>query len=117
MTKKIEGTEENWESGELGRSKDYAVRSTTTSQEAMDAACDLKAISIRLEEDLIDDLKGFAEFEGIGYQPLIRKILHRFVEGETKRHMRMHASFERKKLLEEAEAESTSKASPARKRA
>lgn len=56
----------------------------------------LKMISQRLEEELIEDLKFFAEFEGMGYQPLMRKVLHRYVEGETKKHLRMQASLQRR---------------------
>lgn len=96
MNNKIEGSTENWETGELGISVEHASRSTVTLQDQMDEACGLKAISIRLEEDLIEDLKLFAEFEQIKYQPLIRKVLHRFVEGERKRHRRMQESLERK---------------------
>lgn len=44
----------------------------------------LQAISIRLQPDLIQDLKTIAQHNGIGYQTLIKQILHRFVHAEMK---------------------------------
>ncbi|TWG93563.1 hypothetical protein L599_001200000230 [Luteimonas sp. J16] len=44
----------------------------------------LQMISIRLPKALIDDLKYFAEREGLGYQPLIRRILVRWASHEYK---------------------------------
>lgn len=44
----------------------------------------LQAISIRLQPDLIQDLKTIAQHNGIGYQTLIKQILHRFVHSEKK---------------------------------
>lgn len=45
---------------------------------------DLQMISIRLQRTLIKDLKFIATAHGIGYQPLIRDILSRFVVHEKK---------------------------------
>jgi hypothetical protein len=39
-------------------------------------------ISIRLQKDLIKELKFIAKFHGIGYQPLIRDVLGRFSRHE-----------------------------------
>ncbi|AWV07217.1 hypothetical protein C9I47_1516 [Lysobacter maris] len=44
----------------------------------------LQMISIRLPKVLIEDLKRFAEREGLGYQPLIRRVLMRWVGHEYK---------------------------------
>ncbi len=70
---------DRWESRELGTSNDSVhVVSEQLSQE-IDQALELQLISIRLQKKLIEDLKNIAIEEGIGYQPLIRQALTRFV--------------------------------------
>jgi len=68
-----------WERGERGQSAEHADRVSrsreTELDEMIDEALDLKMISIRLQEGLIEALKAIAERKGIGYQPLIRQIL------------------------------------------
>lgn len=91
MTKnaeKIEGTVEAWESGQLGRDVQYAKLDNSLSIKDLDDALELKAISIRLKKSLISDLKLIANNEGMGYQPLIKQLLERFVIGEFKRYAR-----------------------------
>lgn len=83
MEKLIKGTEEAWESGELGQSEEH-VRKSTLDPLQLDVSLGLKAISIRMQESLIDDLKLIAEIHGLGYQPLIKQVLKRFVEAEKK---------------------------------
>ena len=51
---------------------------------AIDKALGLKAISIRLQTNMIDELKAIAARDGIGYQPLIKRVLARFIEEEQK---------------------------------
>ena len=81
----IPGTEEAWETGQLGLDPEYArVHEDASTEEALDRALALKMISIRLEEDLIDDFKRIAEMEGIGYQTLMRTVLRRFAESEMR---------------------------------
>ncbi|WP_310625882.1 hypothetical protein [Limnohabitans sp.] len=48
---------------------------------ALDEALGLQSISIRLPKQLIDQYKLIAHFHGVGYQPLMRDILARFVPG------------------------------------
>ncbi|MDO4640789.1 MAG: hypothetical protein Q4A84_03675 [Neisseria sp.] len=72
-----------WESRELGADETFARKSAVTGEE-MDAALGLKPISIRLQQGMIDDLKAIAALHGIGYQPLIKQILARFIESEQK---------------------------------
>lgn len=50
----------------------------------LDEALDLQPISIRLQRDLIDNLKALARLNGLGYQPLIRQVLTRWVDCELK---------------------------------
>jgi len=47
-------------------------------------ALELQMISIRLQKELISNLKLIADHHNIGYQPLIRDLLNRFVKFELK---------------------------------
>ena len=49
---------------------------------AIEDALELQMISIRLQKSLIAHLKAIADFHQIGYQPLIRDLLNRFVQSE-----------------------------------
>lgn len=48
----------------------------------IERALELQMISIRLQRSLITNLKLIADFHKIGYQPLIRDLLNRFVRSE-----------------------------------
>lgn len=85
---KIESTPESWETGELGRDEQFIKISEDIKQEAIDESLELQMISIRLQKSLIDDMKMIAKLHGLGYQPLIRQILTRFVECEKKQLLR-----------------------------
>lgn len=95
MSKKISNTEVNWEAGTLGTSLEHAEPSSTNLED-IDTALAMQSISIRLSGSLIDDLKLIAEINGLGYQPLIRRVLTRFVEGETKQLLRDNANLLKK---------------------
>lgn len=69
-----------WEDGELGRSEEHVAVSTTD----VDDALGMQMISIRLQKRLLGDLKKIADHHGIGYQPMIRDLLNRFVHSEMK---------------------------------
>lgn len=72
---------EKWENGELGRSLEHAKK-VDESDIGLDDALELQLISIRLQKSLIAQLKGIADFHGIGYQPMIRDLLNRFARSE-----------------------------------
>lgn len=74
---------EAWESGELGQDADSVAVSPVDAQE-VDDALELQLISIRLQKKLIHGLKAIANHHGIGYQPMIRDLLNRFVQSELK---------------------------------
>lgn len=74
---------DQWEARELGASEAY-VKPSTLDGKAVDEALGLKAISIRLQASMIDELKAIAARDGIGYQPLIKRVLARFIEEEQK---------------------------------
>ena len=73
---------DKWENRELGASADN-VR-VSTNAEALDDALGMQLISIRLQKKLIADLKRVAGHYGLGYQPMIRDLLNRFVNAELK---------------------------------
>ncbi|VAW67787.1 hypothetical protein MNBD_GAMMA09-386 [hydrothermal vent metagenome] len=83
-TKKIEGTAEAWENDLLGSDPKHAKKSTLKGA-AIDTAMDLQMISIRLQKTLLVDLKKIATINGIGYQPLMKQILKRFVDSEMRK--------------------------------
>lgn len=107
---KIEGTTEAWEERQLGCDEEFA-KPADIDLEQLDDALDLQMISIRLQKGLLDGLKVIAQLNGIGYQPLIKQVLHRFVAAE----MRMIAmnALENSEKLEENEG--CSEVGPAKK--
>ena len=81
---KFHASVEAWESGKLGRELKHAKRASQAAEKALEDAFEMHMISIRLQKKLIDDLKFTAKPHGIGYQPLIRQLLTRFVVSEFK---------------------------------
>jgi hypothetical protein len=79
---KIQGTDEAWESGELGQDEQYVKVADDINVNLLDDSLELQMISIRLQKSLIEDFKMIAQLHGIGYQPLIRQALKRFADGE-----------------------------------
>lgn len=80
----IANTPEAWESGELGQSLEHTkvVPSKTASE--INDALGLQMISIRLDKELIDMFKLLGSKYQMGYQPLMREALKRFVDGKLK---------------------------------
>jgi predicted DNA binding CopG/RHH family protein len=77
---------ELWENRELGASEEYVRRVSKDRQRAFDDALGLQPITIRLQKELVDELKELAKSEGLGYQPYVRQILTCFVrEKQEKR--------------------------------
>ena len=81
---KIENSAEAWESGELGSDLKHARVVDKKFSAQIDEALGLQMISIRLEQDLIESFKLLGTKYDMGYQPLMREALKRFVEGEFK---------------------------------
>jgi len=92
---KIPGTPDAWEDGSLGLDE-ASARKVDLSIEEVAEAVGLKTISIRMQPDLLEELKMIADFHGIGYQPLMKQVLRRFVDAEAKKIMReLHAKLEK----------------------
>lgn len=64
----------------------------------------LKSISIRMQQDLLEELKMIAGLNGLGYQSLIKQQLRRFVDAEMRSLLRQQYS-EKLKIDEEASEE------------
>lgn len=73
-----------WERGDLGASEEHVRVSSTDQELVLDDALGMQHISIRLQKKLIADLKRVAGHHGIGYQPMVRDLLNRFVQAELK---------------------------------
>lgn len=76
---------DDWESRKLGASAEHVRKVSRSKEKAIDENLGLQMISIRLQKDLIDELKHFAREAGMGYQPYIRQLLSRHVSGKKKR--------------------------------
>ena len=83
MKAKIVDHDDAWESREVGADEQHVEVAPDISKE-LDAALDLHPISIRLQKPLVENLKALAHLHGLGYQPLIRQILTRWVDSELK---------------------------------
>jgi predicted DNA binding CopG/RHH family protein len=99
---KLRASEEAWEEGRLGQSEEHVRKSGEESEKALDEALNMQLISLRLPKGLINDLKIIAKLNGIGYQPLIRQLLTRFVIGEKKQALLDHLA--RTRSQEKAQA-------------
>ena len=84
MKKKIKDTEQAWDARTLGAETEFVGVADASHEQALEEALELQAISIRLPKDLIRNYKLIAEFHGVGYQPLMRDVLQRFVAAELK---------------------------------
>lgn len=74
---------DRWDNNELGDEEAFAVV-VEGAAEALDEALELHLISIRLQKGLIEALKSIAAFHGVGYQPMVRDVLRRFVRAELR---------------------------------
>jgi len=79
---KILDTAEAWEDGILGADETSAKVSDLIDQDSIDEAVGLQVISIRLQKNVLQDLKAIAKMNNMGYQPLIKNLLQRFVTAD-----------------------------------
>lgn len=74
-------TPEAWDDRTLGADEAHAQVADESHEAALDEALGLQSISIRLPKQLISQYKLISHFHGVGYQPLMRDVLSRFVPG------------------------------------
>ncbi len=76
---------ELWDSRKLGASEAHAKPVSDEQDKALDEAMGLHLLSFRIQKPIIEQLKQLAKLESIGYQPLMRQILTKYVrENEYK---------------------------------
>lgn len=78
-TTQIQDTPEAWENRTLGADEAYVVKAEQSHEIALDEALGMQSISIRLPKQLIEHYKLIAQFHDVGYQPLMRDVLQRWV--------------------------------------
>ncbi len=105
MENKIEVPEVDYDT--VGEEEQFVATVQGQMDKSIDDVLGLQPISIRLQKDLIENLKGLAQLNGLGYQPLIRQILTRWVDCELKRVLNEKLAAERANALrnEQAQAE------------
>lgn len=103
--KKIPGTDEAWDSRELGADEKFVAVAQDVDEAAIDDALELRPISIRLQKSLIEDFKLIAQLHGMGYQPLMRQVLMRFADCEKKQILREVAATSAREQEDEAARE------------
>ncbi len=81
---RIKDTPEAWDERVLGAQEEYAAVADASHEETLDEALGLQSIAIRLPKEMIRQYKLIAHFHGVGYQPLMRDVLARFVPGALK---------------------------------
>ena len=78
-----DSSDDRWEKETLQEEADEASRASAEQEEKLnrllDEGLDLELISIRLQKGLIDAYKELARREGLGYQPLMRQVLTRYI--------------------------------------
>ena len=94
--KKVPASDEAWESGELGNDPKTAKIFEGDIQGQVDEAIAMQPISIRLPKSLIETFKLLGQEHGLGYQPLMRRVLTRFAEAEMKRVLNDHVAEQRR---------------------
>ena len=94
--KKIPASDEAWESGKLGNDPKFAKIFESDIQPQVDEAIAMQPISIRLPTSLIETFKLLGQEHGLGYQPLMRRVLTRFAEAEMKRVLNEHVAEQRR---------------------
>jgi hypothetical protein len=77
---RLSADHERWDTGELGRSEEHMRILSDEEEKDIDDGLGLQHISLRLNKNLIEQLKGLAKLEGIGYQPLIRQVLTKYTK-------------------------------------
>ena len=81
---KIKDTPEAWEDRSLGAQEEFTAAAEPSHEAALDDALGLQSIAIRLPKEMIRQYKLIAHFHGVGYQPLMRDVLARFVPSALK---------------------------------
>jgi uncharacterized protein (DUF4415 family) len=74
---------ELWESRQLGASEEFVRVVSPEKTKAIHESLGLQPVTIRLQKELVDELKALAKKEGLGYQPFIRHVLTKYIQGTS----------------------------------
>jgi predicted DNA binding CopG/RHH family protein len=88
--KAINAESNAWDANILGSDPKTQRAATPEFEKEIDDALGLQPVTIRLQKDLVAELKVLAKENGIGYQPFVRQVLTQFV-AEKKRMAVRHA--------------------------
>ena len=88
---KTVASDDDWEDRSVGAEDDFTDVAPDIGVD-LDSALDLHPISIRLQRSLVDNLKALAQLHGLGYQPLVRQVLTRWVDSELKQMLATRAN-------------------------
>lgn len=115
---KIVEPDDAWDEREVGADEQFVEVAADITKE-LDTALDLHPISIRLQKSLVDNLKALAHLHGLGYQPLIRQVLTRWVDSEVKQMiaMKVNAKSAEAKTMAKEEDKRIAVAQPRHKKA
>ena len=83
---RIEDTIEAWETGQLGADEAFAIPYNLTKEEnnQIDEALDLEEVTIRLEQEVIEQYKLIATVNNINYKTAIRSIIKAYANFQAK---------------------------------
>jgi len=79
----FDATNELWETKQLGADLEHARASSDEEEKALDDAMGLQLLTFRMPKLIIEQLKQLAKLEGLGYQPLMRRVLVGYVQENT----------------------------------
>lgn len=109
MSEAREYADTAWDNGELGQDEKFVKKVDHEEEIKLEDALGLQMISIRLQKQLIEDLKFIATAHGVGYQPLMRDILNRFVVSEKKQIINHVISMKEEEARQQLEEENKSR--------
>ena len=99
--KQVPASDEAWESGKLGDDPKFVKIFDGDIQPQVDEALAMQPISIRLPKSLIETFRLLGQKHGLGYQPLMRRVLARFAEAEMQRELNEHVAGQRRAVEDE----------------
>lgn len=74
--------EAKWDNRELGNDLKHLVSASKEAEAKIEDSLGLQMVSMRLQKELIEELKFIAKYRGVGYQPIVRDVLQRFARSE-----------------------------------
>jgi hypothetical protein len=99
---RFDADNELWETRKLGASPEHARVVSGKGDKALDESMGLQLLTFRIQKPIVDQLRQLAKLEGIGYQPLMRQVLVKYVRENQHRLQRIltpHEASERAEQL------------------